>query len=436
MGCRDIDYSSLPTRIALVDGNNFYVSCERVFDPKLEGKPVVVLSNQDGCIVARSQEVRDLSVKMGTPWHTLHGFARQHQIIALSSNYALYGDLSARMMSVIGQFSPDQEIYSIDESFLDWSGFQHLDLVAYGHQLRERVRHWVGTPVGVGIGPNKTLAKACNHIAKKFPQYNGVFDLARLSPAEATELFSGISVSEVWGVGRQLTARLAERKIFTVADLRAADPSEIHRTFSVVLARTVKELRGESCIAMEEAPPPKQQLMCSRGFGHVLKTETELAEAVSTYAARTAEKLRTQHSLAGIVQVFIQTNPFRERDKQYSRGVTVPLNNPSDDTLILTRAALAGLHQIYKPGFNYHKAGVMLSELTPAAQRQDGLFEDPAQLQRNEMLMATMDHINAKMGRGTVRLACTGMHPTWGMRQERRTPRYTTRWDEIPTAYC
>ncbi|PHV09781.1 Y-family DNA polymerase [Chitinimonas sp. BJB300] len=435
MGCSDIDYSSFPARIALIDGNNFYVSCERVFNPKLEGKPVVVLSNNDGCVVARSNEVKALGVKMGVPWHQLKDLARQHHILAFSSNYALYGDMSQRMMSVIGQFGPDTEAYSIDECFLDLSGFQHLNLVDYGHALRKRVRQWLGLPVCVGIGPSKTLAKLSNHIGKKRLEYNGVFDLARLSPAEASRLFAEIEVSEVWGVGRQLTRCLAEQGISTVADLRAADPMQIKRAYSVVLARTVRELRGEACIEMEEVAPDKQQIMCSRGFGVLIGSEWELGEAISTYVARAAEKLRAQQSLAGALQVFIQTNPFRTQDAQYSRGVTMPLANPSNDTLVLTQAALAGLRYLYKPGFAYHKAGVMLVDLVPTKLHQGSLFEDEATLLRRRKLMATLDHINAKMGKGTLKLASAGTAPVWTMRQDRCSPRYTTRWVDVPIVW-
>lgn len=432
MGRSDFDYSPAPARIALIDGNNFYVSCERVFDPKLEGRAMVVLSNNDGCVVARSPEVKALGVKMGVPWHSLRELCKQHPIIAYSSNYALYGDMSRRMMTVIGQFAPDQEIYSIDESFLDLTGFQHLDLVAYGQTIRQRVRQWVGTPVCVGIGPTKTLAKLANHIAKKRPEYQGVCDISRLPPETVSALFAQLDVREVWGVGPRLTTRLAAQGIVTVADLRAADPARIHQGYSVVLARTVRELRGEACIAMEDFAPNKQQIICSRSFGQLVGSLHDLSEAVSTYVARAAEKLRRQGSLAGSVYVFIRTNPFRERDPQYSRGVTVPLPESSDDTLMLTAAALAGLKLIYRTGFAYQKAGVMLADLSPWASRQPSLFDDPAALARRRKLMATMDRINAEFGRGVIRLASAGTRPAWVMRQDQRSPRYTTRWDELP----
>lgn len=435
MGRGHIDYSSAPARIALIDGNNFYCSCERAFNPRLEGKPLVVLSNNDGCVVARSAEVKALGVKMGVPWHQLKELAKQHGIIAYSSNYALYGDMSRRMMEVIGQFSPDQEIYSIDESFLELSAFQHLDLQAYGQQIRQRVRQWTGIPVCVGIGPNKTLAKLANHIAKKRPQFNSVCNLCAMPAEEVTQLFAEISVREVWGVGPRIAKRLEEMGIETVADLRATSPARMRAEFSVVTERTVRALAGEQCQALEDIAPDKQQIMCSRSFGTLIHDPRQLAEAVSTYAARAAEKLRRQQSLAGGLHLFIRTNPFRERDPQYSKGITIPLPDPTDDTIMLTKAALFGLRRIFKPGFLYMKAGVMLVDLVPRSQRQATLFDDEAALARRMKLMATLDRVNQEFGRGTLRLASAGTEAAWKMRQDRKSPNYTTRWSELPIAH-
>lgn len=434
MGRGHIDYSSAPSRIALIDGNNFYCSCERVFNPRLEGKPMVVLSNNDGCVVARSAEVKALGVKMGVPWHQLKDLAKQHGIIAYSSNYALYGDMSRRMMEVIGQFSPDQEIYSIDESFLDLSTFQHLCLQAYGQQIRQRVRQWTGIPVCVGIGPNKTLAKLANHIAKKHHDHNSVCDLCAMPTEAVSKLFAEISASEVWGVGPRIAKRLIAMGIETVADLRAAPPALMRAEFSVVTERTVRELAGERCQALDDIAPDKQQIMCSRSFGTLIHEAQQVAEAVSIYTARAAEKLRRQQSLAGGLYLFIHTNPFRERDPQYSKGITIPLPDPTDDTIMLTKAALFGLRRIYKPGFLYMKAGVMLVDLVPRNQRQATLFDDEAALTRRMHLMATIDRVNQEFGRSTVRLASAGTEAAWKMRQNRKSPSYTTRWEELPIA--
>jgi DNA polymerase V len=414
---------------ALVDGNNFYVSCERVFDPKLEGRPVVVLSNNDGCVVARSQEVKALGVRMGVPWFQLRALAKKHGIVAKSSNYSLYGDMSARMMAVLGRFSPDQEIYSIDECFLGMAGFERYDLAAYGQEIRARVRQWLGLPVCVGFGATKTLVKLANHVAKKRTEFGGVCDLAALSAAALDELLESIDVGEVWGVGHRGTPRLKALGIDNVKALRDADAKWLRREFSVVLERTVAELNGTPCIDIEEAAPAKQQIMSSRAFGAYVYDLAGLEEAVATYIGRAAEKLRRQNSLAGAVQVYIRTNPFKAEHPQYQRGLTVPLPDPTDDTRLLARAALAGLRRLFKPGYAYQKAGVMLLDLSDAQHAQGALF---AADRGNPALMRVMDRVNGLWGRGTLRLAAEGVDPHWRMRRGMMSPCYTTRWSELP----
>ncbi len=426
------------TAIALIDGNNFYVSCERVFQPELEGKPVVVLSNNDGCVVARSQEVRALGVGMGVPWFKLRDLAKQHGIIAKSSNYTLYADMSQRMHSVIGQFAPEQEIYSIDETFLDLTGFNR-DLVEYGLQIRQRVRQWTGIPVCVGIGSSKTLAKLANHSAKKVlvPEMaNGVVEFNQLSARELNQLFGSIDVGEVWGVGRRNKERLYGIGIQTVKDLRDVSISRIKKEFNVVLARTVAELNGESCLALEEVAPPKQQIVSSRSFGQPVYLLEDLNEAVVTYASRAAEKLRKQHHVAGAIQVFLQTNPFKPDEPQYNNAVTVKLVKASDNSFRLSEAALYGLKRIYKPGYAYKKAGVMLMSLCPANQLPVDLFSgfDEQDTQRAKNLMATLDEINARMGRGTVRSAGEGIQKPWAMRSDNKSSAFTTDWGQLPLA--
>ena len=416
---------------ALVDGNNFYVSCERVFNPKLEGRPMVVLSNNDGCVVARSAEVKALGVKMGVPWFQLKELAARHGILALSSNYTLYADMSNRMMGVLARYSPEQEIYSIDECFLGLGGFPPSDLAAMGQRMRRQVRQWVGIPVCVGIAPTKTLTKLANHCAKKnLAGTDGVCDFGQLSADELTALFDRIEVNEVWGVGRRLTERLAGMGITTVRALRDADPTQIRREVSVVLERTVRELRGVSCLALEDVAPKKQQIMSSRSFGEYVYELTDLEQAMSTYIARAAEKLRRQRSLANAVQVYIRTNPFSERQPQYQRGMTVPLTQATSDTIRLTRAALWGLKRIYRPGFAYQKAGVMLMDLHSEDRVQGVLFETTAPAR--PALMDVIDRANARWGGGTLKLASEGVKKPWQMKRERMTPAYTTRWDELP----
>jgi DNA polymerase V len=426
------------TAIALIDGNNFYVSCERVFQPELEGKPVVVLSNNDGCVVARSQEVRALGVPMGAPWFKLRDLAKQHGIIAKSSNYTLYADMSQRMHSVIGQFAPEQEIYSIDETFLDLTGFNR-DLIEYGLQIRQRVRQWTGIPVCVGIGSTKTLAKLANHSAKKVlvpNMANGVVDFNQLSASELNQLFGSIDVGEVWGVGRRNKDRLYGIGIQTVKDLRYVSISRIKKEFNVVLARTVAELNGESCLALEEVAPPKQQIVSSRSFGQPVYLLEDLNEAVVSYASRAAEKLRKQDHVAGAIQVFLQTNPFKPDEPQYNNAVAVKLVKASDNSFRLSEAALYGLKRIYKPGYAYKKAGVMLMSLCPSNQLPVDLFSgfNEPETQRAKSLMATLDEINARMGRGTVRSAGEGIHKPWAMRSDNKSFAFTTDWGQLPLA--
>ena len=424
------------TSIALIDGNNFYVSCERVFQPELEGKPVVVLSNNDGCVVARSQEVRALGVAMGTPWFKLKDLVRQHGIIGKSSNYTLYADMSQRMHAVIGQFAPEQEIYSIDETFLDLTGFNR-NLVEYGQQIRQRVRQWTGIPVCVGVGGTKTLAKLANHSAKKIlvPEMaDGVVNFNQMSPGELNQLFGSIDVGEVWGVGRKNKERLYDIGIETVKDLRNSSVSHIKNEFNVVLARTVAELNGESCLALEEVAPPKQQIVSSRSFGQPVLLLEDLNEAVVSYASRAAEKLRKQHHVASVIQVFVQTNPFKPDEPQYNNGVTVKLAKQTNDTFLLASAALYGLKRIYKPGYAYKKAGVMLGSLCPENLVPVDLFTgfDEPETQRARTLMATLDEINTKMGRGTVRSAGEGIQKAWAMRSGNKSNAFTTDWEQLP----
>lgn len=417
--------------IALVDCNNFYVSCERVFAPRLEGRPVVVLSNNDGCAVARSNEVKALGVRMGTPWFQMRDLAREHGIVALSSNYALYADMSNRVMAILGQYAPDHEIYSIDECFLGLDGFGQFDLVEFGRRIRRQVKQWVGIPVCVGIADTKTLAKLANHCAKKgLAGTDGVCDFSRLTAAERSGLFSRIEVSEVWGIGPRLTKQLAARGIATVEDLRTADAKTLRREFSVVVERTVAELNGIPCLALEEVASNKQQIQSSRSFGSYVYDLPQLKEAVASYIASAAERLRAQGSLAGMLQVYIRTNPHKDAP-QYQRGLTIPLPEATDDTLRLTQAALWGLKRIYRPGFAYQKAGVALLELTDAANRQMSLF---SATKDNPRLMQALDRINATWGRGTLRSAAEGIGKGWKMKRERMSPGYTTSWAQLPVA--
>jgi len=422
--------------IALIDCNNFYVSCERVFNPALKRKPIIVLSNNDGCVIARSQEVKDLGIKMGVPWFKVQNLARHHKVIAFSSNYTLYADMSNRVMQIISEFAPNQEVYSIDECFLDLTGFKHFGLADYGQRIRSTINILVGLPVCVGVGASKTLAKLANHIAKKCSAFDGVCNLNEITQGTLDLLFSKIEVGEVWGVGRRIEKKLAKLGVNTVFDLKQSSPQALRKQFSVLMERTIRELNGESCIPLEEIAPSKKQLVCSRGFGIPVSSLSELSEAVITYTTRVAEKLRRQRSVVAMVYVFIQTNPFKKKDRQYNSGRLIPLTNPTDDTRILIRAALAGLRSIYKPGFSYKKAGVLLDDLLPFNQHQKSLFDDKEAQTHSELLMQAIDEINDTMGSGTIKFLGEGLEKQWRAKAEKKTRCYTTRIDEIPVAYC
>ena len=426
--------SSTPTparHIALVDVNNFYVSCERVFNPKLNSKPVVVLSNNDGCAVARSNEVKALGVSMGAPWFKMKDLARQHGIIALSSNYALYADMSNRVMSILREFSPDQEVYSIDESFLDLTGFQSRDLIQYGQKMRKRILQWTGLPVCVGIGSTKTLAKLANHCAKKRPAFKGVCNFNAMSQDELDSLLSEIHVGEIWGVGGKLAPKLEALGFKSVFDLKHANQKIMRREFSVVMEKTIRELNGDVCIELEDAPPAKKQILSSRSFGQPVRDYSSLAESITLYISRAAEKLRRQQSLASSVYVYIRTSPFKPDDPFYSNGMTVSLPSPVSDSRQLANVALWALKQLYRPNYNYAKAGVMLSELVPVGHAQMDMFTKTETSVKSTELMKAMDSINRKMGKDSIKLASEGFRKPWKMRQENKSPPYTTDWQHI-----
>lgn len=424
---------------ALVDGNNFYVSCERVFQPALEGHPVIVLSNNDGCAVARSDEAKAMGVKMGQPWFQIQQQFGQDAVTALSANFVLYGDMSSRMMQIAAGLGTEQEIYSIDECFVGLHGV-HGDLRRRGLAIRSRIHRWIGIPCGVGIGATKTLAKLANHVAKSAARKPGsypaelahVCDFSRIASSDLDAIMATTSATEVWGIGRRIGAQLQAAGVQTVLDVAQLDPAIVRRNWSVVLERTVRELQGEPCIGLESAPPAKREIACTRSFGRAVQDLPGLEQAVAEFVCRAGEKLRIQGGLAGHVLVFIHTSPFRD-GPQYSQSITVPLVRPSDDSAELVRAALIGLKSIYREGYKFAKAGIILCDLAPPGQEQMELElgDEPP---RSSGLMAAMDAINARFGKGAVRLASAGVQTRrreWDMRQERRSPCYTTCWADI-----
>lgn len=430
---------------ALVDGNNFYVSCERVFRPSLNDRPVVVLSNNDGCAIARSNEAKALGIKMGEPWFKIRHLEEQAGLVALSANFTLYGDMSDRMMSLAAGLGPTQEIYSIDESFIGLHGVRG-DLVERAWKIRARINQWIGIPCGIGIASTKTLAKLANYIAKTAERKPGsyadelatVCDLSRLGADQLREVMASTDVSEVWGIGRQISAQLKDRGVKSVQDFVELPCSVVRGTWGVVLERTWRELRGEPCIELSDMPISKKQIACTRSFGQPVTGLTDLQEAISEFTSRAAEKLRKQHHLAGQVLVFARTSPFRDGPR-FSKSVVVPLVRPSADTTELANAAVKGLRSIYAPGFQLAKAGVMLLDLVPDTFVQGELdwVEQTTEQRDRSKLMHAMDRVNDRFGKRTVLLGSSGLSQgadTWGMRQVRRTPSYTTQWSDVPTA--
>ena len=434
---------SVGSLFALVDGNNFYVSCERVFRPSLNGQPVVVLSNNDGCAIARSNEAKALGIAMGAPWFKIKHLQQDAGLVALSANFALYGDLSDRMMSLAAGLGPSQEIYSIDESFIELTGVRG-DMVERSHKVRSRILQWVGIPCGIGIGSTKTLAKLANHIAKTAERKPGsypahlaqVCNLASLSPSEKQSVMQATQVNEVWGVGRQISKQLQAGGIHTVWNLMQIDSATVRRGWSVILERTVRELQGVSCIDMDQSPSPKKEIACTRSFGRTISELNPLKEAVTEFASRAAEKLRKQNGVTSQVLVFIHTSPFR-KDPQYSRSMTVPLRRPTADTAAIVNGALQGLKAIYRPDYKFIKAGVMLLDIRSDAVQQGELDLEDDLVYDKTRLMAALDNINERYGKGTMKIASAGLageRRDWSMRQERRTPAYTTCIEDMPVA--
>ena len=414
--------------IALVDCNNFYVSCERIFRPDLNKVPVVVLSNNDGCVVSRSNEAKALGVRMGQPWFECKTLAEEHGILALSSNYALYADMSNRVMQILCDYSPRCEVYSIDECFVDLTGMPRLREVSYA--MRERVGMWTGMPVCVGIGPTKTLSKLANHVAKKHPRSQGVFNYNALTETQKTKLLTQLPVSEVWGVGRKLTQRLAAYGIATVQDLRVAHTPTLRAEFGVVIEKTQRELQEVACIDFQQEVPDKQQIISSRSFGSAVTELPVLKDALSLFVANACAKLRKQNSQAALIQVFLQTNRFRKDQPQYMPCLAVPLPRPTHDTLEVNRWADALCERMYKSDYAYKKAGIVLSEISPVTHQQADWIEPD--VLSNGKLMQALDGLNQRYGRGAVKVSTQGAYKEWQMRQERKSPNYTTCWEDVP----
>ncbi|MDH1309873.1 Y-family DNA polymerase [Acinetobacter baumannii] len=418
----------------LIDVNNMYVSCERVFDPSLNDKPVIVLSNNDGCAVARSNEAKSLNIKMGVPLFQIKDIVQQHNVIVLSSNYAMYAEMSRRFHTILASYVTAEEVepYSIDECFVDFSAYEkNFDLEKVGQQMRQQIWKWLGLPVCVGIGRSKTEAKIANHIAKKNPGFNSVCDLVNMDPCNKEYYFAQIDVSEVWGVGRKHSKKLQAMGINTVLDLACAEPREMQKKFSIVMARTIYELQGISCIEIEHTPPSKKQIVASRSFGGRVTELTDLKEAISMYAQDACKRLRDEGLLCGCMIAFVQSNPFDPNVPFYNKSITGSFSEPTDCTVDFVKAATRMLNDIYKEGIKYKKCGVVLTCLEPKSGHTYDLLTDFKQIEKKECLMQAMDGIHSKFGKKKIGVGpCFIPNRNWSMSRDKLS-RNPFRWDEL-----
>jgi DNA polymerase V len=415
---------------ALVDCNNFYASCERVFRPELENVPIVVLSNNDGCIVARSAEVKRLKIPNGSPLFKVKHLIDKHGVRVFSSNYTLYADLSGRVMNILGTYTPELEIYSIDEAFLDLSGMEHVDLVEYGRDIKRIIRQWTGIPVCVGIAPTKTLAKLANRVAKKFPKFGGVFDIT--DHPKIDQILEHVEVADVWGVGRRHERMLLKMGVANARQLRDLDEDWVMRRMTVVGWKMVRELKGIPCYEMEDQPEPKQGIITSKSFGHPVESLEDLREAVASYTARAAEKLRSQGSVVSHLTLFITTNPYSKEAPQYARSATASLDPPTAYTPELTSAAIDLLERMYRPGYFYKKAGVMLTGIISDRELNYDAFRPAYTDGPQQRVMEALDEVNRRYGSNTLKYGTMGFDHAWRMNQNSLSPKYTTSWDELP----
>ncbi|MEI2598197.1 Y-family DNA polymerase [Acinetobacter pittii] len=418
----------------LIDVNNMYVSCERVFDPSLNDKPVIVLSNNDGCAVARSNEAKSLNIKMGVPLFQIKDIVQQHKVLVLSSNYAMYAEMSRRFHTILASYVTAEEVepYSIDECFVDFTAYEkNFDLEKVGQQMRQQIWKWLGLPVCVGIGRSKTEAKISNHIAKKNQGFNGVCDLVNMDPCNKEYYFAQIDVSEVWGVGRKHSKKLQSMGINTVLDLACAEPREMQKRFSIVMARTIYELQGISCIEIEHTPPSKKQIVASRSFGGRVTELTDLKEAISMYAQDACKRLRDEGLLCGCMIAFVQSNPFDPNVPFYNKSITGSFSEPTDCAIDFVKAATRMLNDIYKEGIKYKKCGVVLTGLEPKSGHTYDLLTDFEMIEKKEQLMRALDNVHTKFGKKKIGVGpCYIPGRTWSMSRDKLSKNPFT-WDEL-----
>jgi len=412
---------------ALVDCNNFYASCERVFNPSLKNKPVIVLSNNDGCVIARSNEAKQLGIKMGAPAFELNHIINKNRINVFSTNFALYGDISMRVMNILSSIIPQLEIYSIDEAFLDLSDFKYERLLEIGCFIRKKILKDVGVPVSVGIGRTKTLSKIAGDIAKSSKETEGVFILRNYLEDIILNKFP---IEKIWGIGNRLSIILNNHGIHTAKNLRDVELKWIQKKTNITVKKMVKELRGICCMSLELESKNKKSICTSRTFGRMVQNKNEISSSLAMYAARCAEKLRSQNSYATIAQIFISTNPFRNDLKQYSNSKIIKFPVATHDTGEITTYVLNAFKKIYIDGYHYKKAGVILSGIIPEGHVQENIFDSVDRL-KSKVVMKTIDGINKKMGRDMIRSASQGYSKKWQLKQQSLSPCYTTRWSDL-----
>ncbi len=420
------NHSSLSNSIALIDCNNFYASCERIFNPKLMRKPIVVLSNNDGCIITRSAEAKKLGIKMGEPYFKAKKIIDQNNVKVFSSNYSLYGDISQRVMETLAKFASEVEVYSIDEAFLALNGFENYELNTYCSYIRRTIKQWIGIPVSIGVSSTKTLSKIANNLAKKNEEYQGVCILKTwFDISEALKL---TDIGDVWGIGRRLTNFLNKYNVSTAYDFIQLDRGWVRKNMGVVGEKTFLELCGVSCIELDLFPSDKKSCCVSRSFSKPIETLYDLEESVSTYGSRVAEKIREERLVAESMSIFVLTNYFNRKEKQYSNSIKLQLPYPTNDSVKIVKRSLEGIRKIYRKGYRYKKAGVILYGLSNANQTR-GLLDNDRE--NSDAIMSTLDRINHRYGSSTIRLASEGITKTWRMKREKVSPCYTTRFDEL-----
>lgn len=416
------------SKFALVDCNNFYVSCERIFNPKLEGKPVIILSNNDGCVIARSNEAKEIGIKMGTPAFEIKEIIEKNKVYVFSSNYALYGDISSRITGILASFVSEIEIYSIDEAFLDLGSANiKIPYHEFAKEIKEKIKQWTGVPVSIGIGPTKTLAKIANHLAKKHKHNDGIYSFFETENPDA--VLRNIKVEDIWGVGDKYRELLFRNKIKTALDLKNTNEKWAKKQMTIMGARTINELNGISCISIEKNIPDKKGILTSRSFGRPLTDLEDLEQAISTFAVRTGEKLRKQKSCGSLITVFIMTNIF-DKGPRYVNSKTIQMPEATSNTNELIKYSIKALKHIYKKGYKYKKTGVFINQIIPENEVQLSIWNKDKDL-RFKDVMKLIDNINGKIGQGTIKFGSQGTERKWKMRQEKLSPGYTTKWSEI-----